>query len=65
MLDDLTESFPENCLYEQRRINAILLNALKSAEGIIAGFEGDERQEGLADTLALLRSALAQGEVQA
>lgn len=57
--DELTQTFPENCLYDLRRLNQSLLNALAIAETFMATLEGDERREGLADTLKAIRAALA------
>lgn len=38
------------------------LAALKLAESFIAGFEGDELQDGISDMLAEIRGAIAQSE---
>jgi hypothetical protein len=40
-----------------------LLHALKLAEDFMAGFEGDELQEGIGDRLAAIRAAIAKAEV--
>jgi len=61
---ELTQTFPENCLYDQRRINKALLKALKTAEAFMSALEGDERHEGLAGKLAAIRTAMAEGQAK-
>jgi hypothetical protein len=42
-----------------------MLAALERAEGFISGFEDDETQESIAETLAAIRAAIARAEGEA
>lgn len=44
------------------RLERALLTALRSAESFMAGFEGDELQDGIDERLGTVRAAIAQAE---
>jgi hypothetical protein len=58
---ELIESFPENCLYSQRRINADLLSALEYCEQVLRDHEQYDDEEGSAESEAasMARAAIA------
>ena len=56
------ESAPISEAIRHQFVSSMLLGALKSAESFMAGFEGDELQEGIDERLRLIRDAIAQAE---
>jgi hypothetical protein len=55
-------TYAESVGVREALLSSLLLGALKSAESFMAGFEGDELQDGIDESLRLIRDAIAQAE---